>query len=167
MVKSHVCYKKNCWSTKNTVLGEAENREDDHFKEELDRRIEAHSHKKNHKLRNVQEKEKFNINKEIREYLRNISYKKSKRNVYLNNNYKIEYKLDKTYLNHKKFRNDENSKLILDLSNHYDKPEYEEFMIEKTPIGSIKVANFNRTNVGMLKKLGLIPDYNINIFSRN
>lgn len=46
MAKTEVCYKKTCWSTKNTIIEKAEKSEEEHFKEELDRRVEPHSHKK-------------------------------------------------------------------------------------------------------------------------
>jgi len=140
--------------------------EDNHFKEELDRRIEPHSHKKDNNKINIREKDLFDEKDEIRENIKVATYKKFRINIYLNKNYKSRYKINKNYLSKNEFTIEENSKQNLDFSHEYEMPEYEEFMIEKTPIGSIKAANFYRTNAGMLKKLGLMPDYNINIFSR-
>ena len=46
MVKPYICHKKNCWSTKFSVLQEAASREEDHFNENLIQRATPHTHKK-------------------------------------------------------------------------------------------------------------------------
>jgi len=170
MTKNQVCYNKTCWSTKNTVLEEAEKIEESHVGEELVTRIKPHSHKKDNpidKNNDINNNEKNEIKESIKDFSA-LYGKKLRFNIYNRKDRKTEtaYDLNETYLIIKKQLHGKNSESNLRISNESDMPEYEEFMIEKTSIGSIKTANFYRTNAGMLKKLGLIPDYNINIFNR-
>lgn len=172
MAKNQVCYKKTCWSTKNTVIEQAEKIEEIHTGEDLDIRIKPHSHKENNEVSKSEANEIENSGEnEIRESIKNFSTtygKKLKVSIYQNKDKKIQtaYDLNETNLKTKELSDDENSESNMDFSHEYDAPEYEEFLIEKTPIGYIKVANFYRTPVGALKKLGLIPDYDRNVFSR-
>jgi len=83
MIKSQVCYNKTCWSTKNTVLEEADKREEEHFKEELDKRIEPHSHKKDNKDNNENKDKKNKVPYDLnRTYLKNIELQDKKNPEY-------------------------------------------------------------------------------------
>jgi len=44
MIKDYVCYGKNCWSTKHSIIDKAEKAEDEHIGEDLNKRITPQSH---------------------------------------------------------------------------------------------------------------------------
>jgi len=99
MVKNQVCYGKTCWSTKDTVIEEADKAEENHFKEELVKRIEPHSHKKSSKDKyekiNKKNKVSYGLNKT---YLRNVELPSKKISEYdLNFSYKQGVPEEKTY----------------------------------------------------------------------
>jgi len=159
MTKNQVCYKKTCWSTKNTVIEEAQQREEEHFKEELDRRIEPHSHKKNHAVYNSNEDE---INKSIMK----VKYKKDETDIYkIKDKKAATYDFNVTYLKTDP-SSEEKSDNNLNLSKNQGAGEYEEFLIEQDPRGGLKVSNFYKTTAGEFRKKGLIPIYDVFRFNR-
>jgi len=170
MVKSQVCYNKTCWSTKNTVLEEAEKREEEHFKEELDKRIEPHSHKKDNaadKSDEVNNNEKNEIKESIKYF--SASYgKKLKFNIYNKKDKKTEtaYDLNETYLITKNLQGIKKSDPSFQISHDHNLQEYEEFLIEQDPRGGLKISNLYKTTVGEFRKKGLIPIYDVLRFNR-
>jgi len=170
MVKSQVCYNKTCWSTKNTVLEEAEKREEEHFKEELDKRIEPHSHKKDNpidKNNDINNNEKNEIKENIKDF--SASYDgKLKVNIYnkKDKGTKTTYYLDETYLMTEKSPNIKKSYPDLQISHDHDLQEYEEFLIEQDPRGGLKISNLYKTTAGEFRKKGLIPIYDVLRFNR-
>ena len=127
MVKKQVCFEKTCWSTKNTVLDEAENREEEHFKEELDVRIQPHSHKKNNKD-NPENK---------------------------NNKHKAPYDLNITYLKNVEFQDKKSPEYGLQLSYDQDTPK-ENGEMDYSLIGknNKKVDGFVRLTLSKILKVG-------------
>jgi len=172
MGKSQVCIQKNCWSTKNTIIEEAERSQESHFAEVLDRRIEPHSHKKEaqeSKSKNdeILIKEKDEIRTNINSF--STSYnKKLKISLYNNSNKKTydEYDLNVTYLKNETSSSKKKSDSDLEIKPERDLLQYEEFLIEQDLRGGLKVSNLYKTTAGEFRKKGLIPIYDVLRFNR-
>ena len=126
MAKNQVCYEKTCWSTKNTVIEAAEKMEEEHFKEELDRRIEPHSHKKN-------SKDEDGKNKDIKN--------------------EVIYDLSKTYLKDAEFPSKKNPEYDLRVSYGSDIPDGEK-AISLNEKNSKKVDGFVKLTLSKVLKVG-------------
>jgi len=164
MVKDFVCYKKNCWSTKHSVIDKAEKTEDEHAGEDLNKRITPHSHgKQNEKI----EKSKINRKDGITRRLNEIS--KIYSNIPINNQYNInakkKYDHEEHYLISGQKSSDGKEKPVANFSRGHNMLEYAEFLIE-FPQGRFRVSNFYRGTYGELKKKGFVPDYTGNVFDQ-
>ena len=160
MIKPYICYKKNCWTTDFSVLAEAASKEEEHGKEDLDKRSIPHTHKEDS---NKEDKEKEEIKKSIQSI--STSYDENLK-VYQNTDKKSEvYNLNETNFKNKGIPAGKKSEPI-EFSHDHSMLEYEEFMIEKVPIGGVKIANFYSTTIGSFKKKGLVPIYTVNRFDR-
>jgi len=112
MVKNQVCYEQNCWSTKDTVIDEAEKSEEEHFEEELDRRIEPHSHKKSNegnddKNKDIKNEVIYDLNKT---YLKDAELPSRKNSEY---DLRVSYGLDVTDGEKAISLNEKNSKKVV------------------------------------------------------
>lgn len=212
MVQDYICYEKNCWSTKHSVLKEPGKNEDEHMGEDLHKRMTPHTHMKkkteetikerepeiknderedehfgedintriiphSHKSGVYQENDKkdkivseISEKDEISRSIKNISkiYDISlNTNLYLNKYIKAKkYEHEEHYLISGEKTSQERGKPMATLSHDHDMPEYEEFLIAKSPIGGVRVVSFYNTPAGALKKQGLLPTYLVKRFSR-
>ena len=160
MVKKNICYGKNCWSTKFSVLREAVSKEEEHFNENLMRRATPHTHKEENKEDDFSEEV---INKAITEVKTEVN---NEVNNYQENNlvsfYGLEDNQDKKIdLNKNLFAIKKNT---ANMGHDHDSPVVNEFLYEKIPTGGIRQTPLYLSIKGQLLKKGILLKFLENKF---